>query len=464
MKLFESIKTKLTMNEEQRQFYKMTAALTLPIALQNLMDTAVSGADVLMLNFVGEKAISAASLAGQVQFVLNMIFYGLSSGTAVLCAQYWGRGDKRTIEKIMGISLRISVCLSLMFTLAALFVSGGIMRIFTDDTEVVALGIEYLRAVAPSYVLSGFATMYLCVMRSVERVVVSAAVHSAAVVTNIVLNACFIFGWGPFPSLGIAGVAIATSTTRALEVLYCIFDAAVFCRVIRFKIGDLFARRKILMRDFIRYSIPAMGNDIVWGLAFSMYSVILGHISSDIVAANSITTVVRSLGSVVCFGIASSGGIILGKAMGDNRLDRAERYAKRLIGLSVGTAIAGGLVVLAVRPLLLSWMNLTDTVYGYLSVMLLITSYYIMGQSVNTMIVCGVFRAGGDVRFGLKMDIVAMWIYAVPVGFLAAFLLKLPPLWVYFILCLDEFVKMPVILMHYKKKKWLCNITRAETD
>ena len=459
-----SLKEKFRMNEEQRQFYKMTASLTLPIALQNLMDTAVSGADVLMLNFVSENAISAASLAGQVQFVLNMIFYGLSSGTAVLCAQYWGRGDKRTIEKVMGLSLRISICLSMLFTLAALFVPGVIMKIFTDDAAVIDLGMQYLRAVAPSYVLSGFATMYLCVMRSVERVVVSATVHSSAVVANIILNACFIFGWGPFPSLGIAGVAIATSITRALEVLYCIFDAAVICRVIRFKIGDLFARRKILMRDFIRYSVPAMGNDLVWGLAFSMYSVILGHISSDIVAANSITTVVRSLGSVVCFGVASSGGIILGKAMGDNQLEKAELYAKRLLRLSIGTAIVGGLLVLAVRPVLLSWMNLTETVYGYLSVMLLITSYYIMGQSVNTMVVCGIFRAGGDVRFGLKMDIVAMWIYAVPVGFLAAFLFKLPPLWVYFILCLDEFVKMPVILMHYKKKKWLCNITRAETD
>ena len=459
-----SLKEKFRMNEEQRQFYKMTASLTLPIALQNLMDTAVSGADVLMLNFVSENAISAASLAGQVQFVLNMIFYGLSSGTAVLCAQYWGRGDKRTIEKVMGLSLRISICLSMLFTLAALFVPGVIMKIFTDDAAVIDLGMQYLRAVAPSYVLSGFATMYLCVMRSVERVVVSATVHSSAVVANIILNACFIFGWGPFPSLGIAGVAIATSITRALEVLYCIFDAAVICRVIRFKVGDLFARRKILMRDFIRYSVPAMGNDLVWGLAFSMYSVILGHISSDIVAANSITTVVRSLGSVVCFGVASSGGIILGKAMGDNQLEKAELYAKRLLRLSIGTAIVGGLLVLAVRPVLLSWMNLTETVYGYLSVMLLITSYYIMGQSVNTMVVCGIFRAGGDVRFGLKMDIVAMWIYAVPVGFLAAFLFKLPPLWVYFILCLDEFVKMPVILMHYKKKKWLCNITRAETD
>ncbi|MBO5670081.1 MAG: MATE family efflux transporter, partial [Clostridia bacterium] len=412
MNLLTKLSDRLSYSEEQRQFYRMTAAITLPIALQNLMDTAVSGADVLMLNFVGESAISAASLAGQVQFVLNMIFYGLSSGTAVLCAQYWGRGDRRTIEKIMGISLRISVCLSALFTLVAFFAPDLIMRIFTDDEEIIGLGVRYLRAVAPSYVCAGFATMYLCVMRSVERVAVSAAVHSGAVVLNIVLNACFIFGFGPFPSLGISGVAIATTLTRIAEVLYCVFDAACVCRVIRLRLGDLFARRRVLMRDFIRYSLPAMGNDMVWGLAFSMYSVILGHISSDIVAANSIATVVRSLGSVVCFGVASAGGIILGKAMGENQLARAELYAKRLVRLSIGTALAGGIIVLTIRPLLLSFMNLTEAVYGYLSVMLLITSYYIMGQSVNTMLICGVFRAGGDVRFGLKLDIVAMWIYA----------------------------------------------------
>lgn len=442
----------------------MTASLTLPIALQNLMDTAVSGADVLMLNFISQSAISAASLAGQLQFVLNMIFYGLSSGTAVLCAQYWGRGDRRTIEKIMGISLRISILISLLFSLGAFFLPELLMRIFTNDEAVIGLGAKYLRAVAPGYVFCGFATMYLCVMRSVERVVVSAAVHSAAVFMNIALNACFIFGIGFFPKLGIEGVAYATTITRALEVLYCILDAAFFCRVLRFKVGDLFARRRLLMRDFIRYSIPAMGNDIVWGLAYSMYSVILGHISSDIVAANSITSVVRSLGSVVCFGVSSAGGIILGKAMGDNQLEKAELYAKRLLHLTAWTAVCGGLVVLLVRPVLLSCMNLTETVHGYLGVMLLITAYYIMGQAVNTMLVCGIFRAGGDVRFGLKMDFVAMWLYAVPVGMLAAFVFRLPPLWVYFILCLDEFVKMPVIFIHYRKKKWLKNLTRAETD
>ncbi len=452
------------MNTEQKQFYKMAASLTLPIALQNLMDTAVSAADVLMLNFVSQDAISAASLAGQVQFVLNMIFYGISSGTAVMCAQYWGRGDRRTIEKIMGISLRISVLLSLCFSLAGLFVPKAIMRIFTDDSTLISLGAQYLRAVAPGYVCSGFATMYLCVMRSVERVVVSATVHSVAVLANILLNACFIFGIGPFPVLGIAGVALATTITRALEVLYCIIDTACICKIVKLHPGDLIARRKVLMRDFVRYSIPAMGNDIVWGLAFSTYSVILGHISSDIVAANSITTVVRSLGTVVCFGVASAGGIILGKALGENQLEKAALYGKRLVGLAMLTALFGGGVVLLVRPFLLAWMNITPVVHDYLSIMLLITAYYIMGQSVNTMIVCGVFRAGGDTRFGLYCDIVAMWIYAVPIGFIAAFVLELPPLWVYFILCLDEFVKMPVIIARYRQKKWVKNITRAQTD
>ncbi len=458
------VHAKLRLTEEQKTFYKMTASLTLPIALQNLMDTAVSSADVLMLNFVGQSSISAASLAGQVQFVLNMIFYGLSSGTAVLCAQYWGKGDTRTIEKIMGISLRISMGISMLFSIAAFFFPETIMRIFTDIPNLISLGAEYLRAVAPGYFFAGFATMYLCVMRSIERVVISASVHSAAVFVNIGLNACFIFGIGFFPKMGIAGVALATTITRALEMLFCIIDAVWINRVLRFRIGDLFARRKLLMHDFIRFSIPAMGNDVVWGLAFSVYSVILGHMSDDIVAANSITTVVRSLGTVVCFGVASAGGIILGKALGDNKIREAELYGKRLFRLSIGTALFGGAVVLCVRPLLLQYMNITDTVREYLGVMLFITAYYIMGQSINTMIVCGISRAGGDVRFGLYCDIVAMWVYAVPVGLIAAFVLKLPPLWVYFILCLDEFVKMPVVLLRYKQKKWLKNITRNKTD
>lgn len=454
----------LAQKQERRQFYCMTAKLTLPIVLQNFMDTAVSAADVVMLSFVSQTALSASSLASQVQFVLSMIFYGLSGGTAVLTAQYWGKGDTKTIEKVMGIAIRTTFLISLVFALAAWFAPDRLMRIFTDDAELIAAGVEYLRAVGASYVLNGLCTIYLCSMRSVERVVMSATVHCIAVVMNIVLNACFIFGWGFFPALGIAGVALATSITRAAEVVICLIDSALQ-KTAKIRLKHIFGRYPQLTRDFFRYALPSMGNDMVWGMAFTMYSVILGHLSSDVVAANSLTTTVRNLGTVVCFGCSSSAAIILGKAMGDNRLEDAKRYAGRLARLSVYTAIAGGLVVLAIRPLLLSmtgsgYFKLSAQAKDYFSTMLFVTSYYILGQSVNTMLICGIYRAGGDVKFGLYTDMCAMWLYAVPIGFISAFVLDLPPMAVYFILCLDEFVKMPVVIRHYFKYGWLKNITR----
>lgn len=450
-------------SEEKRAFYKRTLSITAPIALQNFMDAAVNSADVIMLSFVSQAALAASSLAGQVQFVLQMLLFGVSSGASVLSAQYWGKGDRRAVERVMGLSLRLTILVGLLFSLAAAICPQWIMRIFTSDQALIDNGVLYLRAVAASYVLGGFATVYLAVMRSVERVKMSALVHCSAVLMNVVLNACFIFGLGPFPQLGIVGVALATSITRLIEVTVCLVDSR-FCRVVRLHLRDLIARGGELMRDFVRFAVPSAANDIIWGLAFSVYSIILGHLSSDIVAANSVATVVRNLGTVVCFGTSSAAAIILGKEMGDNKLREARVYATRFCYLAVLTALAGGAVILLCRPLVLHFMHLyvtvTDVVKSELSTMLYINSYYIMGASVNTMLICGIFRAGGDVNFGLKCDMIAMWGYAVPMGLLCAFVFKIPEMWVYFVLCLDEFVKMPVVIRHYKQRGWVRNITR----
>ena len=448
---------------EKKAFYLYTLRITGPIALQNFMDAAVGSADVIMLSFVSQTALAASSLAGQVMFVLQMLLYGISSGASVMAAQYWGKGDRRAVERVMGLSLRVAVAISALFTLAAAIAPSWIMRVFTSDGDLIAAGADYLQAVSAAYVLGGFATVYLSVMRSVERVRMSAAVHCSAVGLNVLLNACFIFGIGPFPKLGIVGVALATSITRLAEVLVCLLDSRA-CRVIRLRARDFFARGGALMQDFVRYAVPAAANDIIWGLAFSVYSVILGHLSSDIVAANSVASVVRNLGTVVCFGVSSSAAIILGKAMGDNRLAEAKAYARRFALISLWTALAGGGLILLTRPLVLGFMHyyvtVTDTVRSELNVMLFINSYYVIGQSVNTMLICGIFRAGGDARFGLRCDLISMWCYAVPVGLVCAFVLRLPEMWVYFVLCLDEFVKMPFNIRHYRQGAWLRNITR----
>ena len=453
--------------QEKRSFYRRALRVTLPIALQNLLDAAVNSADVIMLSFVSQSALAASSLAGQIAFILGNLTYGLSSGAAVLSAQYFGKGDKRSVERVLGIAMRVGLMVSLLFGLAAMFVPETLMRIFTGDPSLIKDGALYLRVVSPSYVLGAAASTYLAVMRSVGRVKMSAAVHSSAVIMNVVLNACFIFGVGPFPELGIVGVALATSITRLIEVAICLLDNAGG-RIIRMRAGDLVSRGGQLMRDFIRFSIPAAANDIIWGLAFSVYSIILGHLSSDIVAANSVATVVRNLSGAFCFGAASSAAIILGNTLGENKLEEARVYASRFMKIAFWSALAGGAAVLVCRPLILDFMHLyvtvTDVVKHELNLMLYINSYYIMGMSLNTMMVCGIFRSGGDVKFGLVGDTIAMWGYAVPMGLFCAFILKLPEMWVYFILCLDEFVKMPAFYAHYRGKKWLRNITREQTE
>lgn len=449
--------------QEKRAFYRHALKITAPIALQNFMDAAVSSADVIMLSFVSQSALAASSLAGQVAFVLNMLLYGVCSGASVLSAQYWGKGDTRAVERVLGLAIKLTLLVALLFTLAAAIVPEWIMRIFTTDQALIGDGMLYLHAVSASYVLGGFTTVYLGVMRSVERVKMSAAVHCSAVLMNVLLNACFIFGFGPFPKLGIVGVALATSITRAIEVAVCLIDSAIG-RKVRLRFKYLVARGGELMRDFMKFALPAAANDIIWGLAFSVYSVILGHLSSDIVAANSVATVVRNLGTVVCFGTSSAAAIVMGKALGENRIREADAYAGRFIKLAVATALIGGVVILCCRPLVMQFMHLyvevTDVVRAELSIMLYINSYYIMGSSLNTMLICGIFRSGGDVKFGLICDIIAMWVYAVPMGLLCAFVIKLPEMWVYFVLCLDEFVKIPAVVHHYRKRNWLRNITR----
>lgn len=440
-------------------FYSQIFKLVLPIVIQNLLSAAVSSADVVMLNYVGQSSISAVSLASQYANVLFMVFYGLGTGATMLCAQYYGKGDMRAIQVVEGIAMRFSMLIAFGFAGMALLFPEGMMRIFTSDTELITIGASYLRFMSVSYLCWGITEVYLAVLRSIGRVVISTTMNILAFSLNILLNAVFIFGLFGMPKLGAIGVAIATSLSRLVELLAC-FVVSALSKDIKLDFRYLFVKNKELFSDFIRLSLPALGNDISWSVAFSMYSVILGHLGTDVVAANSFVVVVRNFGTILCFGMASAGGILLGNMIGENRLAEAKEGAKKLIKLTVIAGAIGGGIILAVTPFVLHHAALSEQAMHYLKYMLLINTYYVMGAAVNTTLIAGVFRAGGDSRFGFICDTIDMWCYAVPLGFFAAFVLKLPVMWVYFLLCTDEFVKWPWVIKHYRSGKWLNNITR----
>ena len=440
-------------------FYRQIFKLAIPIIIQNLLSAAVNSADVIMLNYVGQSSISAVSLAANYSSILFMVYYGLGTGASLLCSQYSGKNNLQAIHAVEGIALRFSVGISILVALIAFMMPQRMMQLFTADPELITIGSSYLRVMGITYICWGISEIYLAVLRSIGRVTISMVLNVLAFVLNIFLNAVFIFGLFGAPKLGATGVAIATALSRLVQLLACVI-VSILSKDVKLNPAYMFLRSKVLFHDFIRLSLPALGNDLSWSVAFSMYSVILGHLGTDAVAANSLVIVVRNIGSVFCFAIASAGTILLGQIMGKDDLEKSKKYASRMLRLTVITGALGGVIVLAVTPFVLKFASLNETAMHYLKYMLLINSYYIMGSAVNTALIAGVFRAGGDTKFGLICDTVDMWVYAVPLGFFAAFVLKLPVLWVYFLLCTDEFVKWPWVLHHYRKGEWAKNITR----
>jgi putative MATE family efflux protein len=458
--LRSSRKPQTTTRGEAHAFSQTLFALVLPIALQNLLSAVGSSANVIMLGSVSQTALSAVSLANQILFILNLFFAGLTIGATMLVAQYWGKGDTGAIEQLYGITLRLSLLVAMLFCGAACLFPQLLMLLFTSDKDLIATGASYLRFAGPSYLLMSISLIYLCFLRSMERVRISTLITSISLILNIGLNALFLFGLVGAPRLGVVGVALATTIAQAFQLVWCLLDSRRRASKAQLRLRALFVRSPLLLQDYLRYALPVLGNECVWGGAIAMYAAILGHLGADVVAANALASVVFDLATVVSLGIASGGAILIGKEIGEKRLEQARGDASRLCKLALLCGVVGGILILLTRPLLLHTILLTGAASGYLAVMLVINAYYVIGKSINATVIVGVFCAGGDSRFGFINDTLVMWGFSVPLGLLCAFVFRVPAMVVYFVLCLDEFVKMPLIYRHYRRFTWLKNITR----
>lgn len=447
------------MRTEKKVFYKKLAALVFPIAVQNLMTALVSASDALMLGFLNQTALSAVSLAAQVQFVLNLFFTALTIGTTVLAAQYWGKQDRESVEEVLCIALKISFLISLIFFMAAFFFPRVLMQIFTNEILLIEAAIPYLRIVSWSYLFMGFSQIYLCIMKNSGRTTKSTIYGSSALVLNILLNAVLIFGLFGFPQMGIVGAASATTISRAVELLLAVFENTK-PGVVRARLDYFYSDSVRLKRDYYRYTMPVLANELVWGCGFTMFSVIMGHLGSDAVAANSVANIVKNIIACVCLGIGTGSGILVGNELGGGNLETAKKYGSLLCRISLITGAVSGLLILLLSPLILMFTaSLTEQARAYLQMMLYICAYYMIGKSINSTVVAGIFCAGGDTKFGFICDAVTMWIIIVPLGAFAAFILRLPILAVYFLLNLDELIKLPAVYRHYKQYKWVKNLT-----
>lgn len=442
------------------EFYKKLKVLVLPITVQQFMLALVSATDAIMLGAVKQTALSAVSLAGQIQFVLNLFISGISAGCGIMAAQYWGKGDTESLETVIPIALRTNLIFSGIFTLIAAVVPEMLMRVFTNDTALIVSGAEYLRAVSFSYLLCGISQIYLILLKNTGYAIVSSKISSTAVVLNIIFNAVLIFGLLGFPALGIVGAAYATVIARLIELVWSYIETKRSGRVnVIWK--RMFGRtNRELSRDFWHYTTPVLCAALVWGIAYVSYSVIMGHMGSDAVAANSITSIAKNMLSCLIRGVSGGAGILIGNLLGAGDLKTAKEYGGRLTRMAIVVGIATGGLLMLLSPVVVKFAPLSETAAHYLQYMLIFCGFNIMAQSVNTTVLDGIFCAGGDSKFDMQGNIGAMWCFSVPLGFLAAFGLKLPVMVVYCIVNLDEIVKIPAVYLHYKKYIWVRNITR----
>ena len=447
-----------------KKLYKKLFSIVAPIAFQYLTASLVTASDAFMLGFLDQDSLSASSLAGQVPFVFSLFFGSFVFGLTVLAAQYWGKGDKRSVGEILAITMRYCLLVGAVFTLACLICPRLIMHIFTSDDALITEGAKYLRMVSPQFLLSGFTQAYYGIMKVCDKAKLSSVIGSASVFVNIGLNALLIFGVWIFPRMGIRGAALATDLARVFETIVVIIVVAKG-KCPRLNIKQMFkTQTKFLHKDYWKYSLPLLFNQLGWGGGVTMYSVIMGHLGSDAVAANSIASIVRSMIASFCWGIAAGVGIILGMMLGKGELEKAKKAGGSFVRASLVIGVLSGVVILALTPIVLGVIKLEPTAQHYLKYMMLFAAYYIIGNSLNSTVIGGIFPSGGDTKFGMICDSVTMWAVILPVGFFCAFVLKLPVLVVAVILTLDEFVKIPWVYKHYMKYKWVKNITKENSE
>ncbi len=435
----------------------------LPIAFEHLMFSLVSATDAVMLGFVDQASLSAVSLAAQVQFVFGQFLFGLIGGGNVLAAQYWGKGSRDQVEQVFAVMLRPAVLAGLAVTLAAIFVPQGLMRCFTPDRELIRLGAAYLWVVSLSYAASAVEKCYQCILKNTGSAARASLISSVGVVMNIVLNGVLIFGLLGAPALGIRGAALATTLTRLVTMAWSIWEVKRSNQV-RLRRKYLLSRKLPLEPDYWKLTLPFLGNSLVWSVGITIGSVILGHLGTDAVAANSIAMVAKNLIICFCMGLASAGAILVGNELGAGNLKLGKAYGEKVVMLSLVCGVLSGAALVALTPVIVNFAQLSDQAAGYLRWMIVMCAVNLVGMSHNSATISGIFSAGGDTRFGLICDIITLWCIVVPLGLLAAFVFDWPVMVVYIIINMDEIVKFPAVRWNYRKYKWVRDLTVRQED
>lgn len=445
---------------KDKDFYGQMLKIAGPIAFQNMLTFAVSMMDTVMLGSLGEVAISASSLANQLTFILSVIMFGVSGGSNVLISQYWGKKDIGAIHKVLAIMYRVVLALVIVFSIVALFMPEGFLRIFTTDQRVIEQGVAYLKIVVWSFFFYAVTNVTLNMLRSVRAVKIAIVVYTVSLLVNTFFNWVFIFGKLGAPAMGIRGAAIGTLIARITEFAIVIVYMFRYDNKIKLKLKNLLPTDKQMIKDFAVNSFPVICNELLWAIGASILSVVVARMGTEVVAANSINNVAMQLVSVMVFGISAAAQVIVGNTIGAGDYEKLHQVTVTLKIFGIAIGVIAAVMMLAMKPLMMVLYNVSDLTKVYTGQIMTVTAFLLLFRGPENVNMMGILRGGGDSRFVLVADIIFMWTLAIPLGFFVAFQLGWPVAAVFIVLKIDEILKTFLSFWRLRNNNWVRNVTR----
>ncbi|WP_310601924.1 MATE family efflux transporter [Anaerosporobacter sp.] len=450
----------LTKNKPlMRHYIFRILMLAIPIALQNLINVGVSVTDTLMIGTISEEQLSGISYANQPYFVFTTVLFGLSSGSIVLTAQYWGKRELEPIRAILGLMLRIGVVVGFLVSTFVLIAPETAMSIFTNEPEIIAYGAKYLRIVGFSYMFSGFTGIYLMSMRSTGNVYISACIYGISFILNVFLNWVLIFGHLGMPRMEIQGAATATLISRIFESLLTIVYMHCHEKQLHFTLKDLFHKTRKYWSTLVRFSIPVLLSEVCWGVGISVQAAIIGRLGKSAITASSYINQVQQLAGIVLIGFGIGAGIVMGNVIGEGKEKEALQISKELLKVSMVLGAIVSAAVLAFRPIAPNFINCSDETATMIQSMLFGSAYLLFFQSFTLLTMAGILRGSGDTIYCTTLDIATLFVLKLGIGIFVASILKASPVIVYFILCSDEMIKTILTVPRILKGKWIHHTT-----
>ncbi len=444
-----------------REFFERLFKLALPIVAQQFIMSSLNLVNGMMVGQLGDTAVAAVGLSNQLYFLLNLLLFGVNSGSAIFNAQYWGKQDVHSIHKVMGLALTIGLASGALFTAISFFFPHVALGIYSEDAAVIALGSGYLRIFALSFIFTAVTFCYSFVLRSTGNVRLPMMVSMAALTLNTTLGYCLIFGKLGLPALGINGAAISIGLARLLECVALLWLTYRLKMPAAARLRDMFTLDLKFVGGIMRRVLPVTLNEVFWSLGITTYSVIYARIGTDAIAAMNIVSAVDGLAIVLFIGIGNACAILVGNVIGAGDEKKAHLYAGRSMALAILGSLLVGALVWAFSGPLVSLYKVSPQAALYAQRVLHILSAVLWLRSANMVLFVGIFRAGGDTRFAFFLDAGSIWLIGVTLAAAGAFWLHLPVYWVYLLVMGDEITKFILGLFRYLSRKWIHNLTTA---